>query len=88
MYHPLGVVSLDKGLYDPEYDLSAHPESRNPKGKKVREAYVHLMHCADKPMLVSAEDYRSHAFMFGFKLQKLEAAAYTGMNLKIIQIWW
>ena len=23
MYHPLGVVSLDKGFYDPEYDLSA-----------------------------------------------------------------
>ena len=40
------------------------------------------MHCADKPMLVSAEDYRSHAFMFGFNLQKLESANYTGMNLK------
>ena len=40
------------------------------------------MHCSDKPMLVRAEDYRSHAFMYGFSLQKLESAAYTGLNLK------
>ena len=40
------------------------------------------MHCSDKPMLVRAEDYRSHAFMYGFNLQKLESANYTGMNLK------
>ena len=47
----------------------------------IREAYAHLMHCADKPILVSAEDYRSHAFMYGFNLQKIESASYTGMNL-------
>ena len=87
MYHPLGVVSLDKGFYDPEYDLSASLITGNQvipsqEIQGVREAYVHLMHCADKPMLVSAEDYRSHAFMFGFNLQKLESANYTGMNLK------
>ena len=40
------------------------------------------MHCADKPMLVSAEDYRSHASLYGFNLQKLESAFYTGLNLK------
>ena len=93
MYHPLGVVSLDQGFYDPEYDLSASLIRGNQvipsqEIQGVREAYVHLMHCADKPMLVSAEDYRSHAFMFGFNLQKLESANYTGMNLKnITRIW-
>ena len=47
----------------------------------VREAYAHLMHCADKPILVRVEDYRSHVFMYGFNLQELESADYTGMNL-------
>ena len=32
-------------------------------------------------MLIGAEDYRSHAFMYGFNLQKIESASYTGMNL-------
>ena len=84
---PLARVTGDKGRYDPEHDLSASLiigtqviPSQEIQG--VREAYAHLMHCADKPMLVSAENYRSHAFMCGFNLQKLESANYIGMNLK------
>ena len=48
----------------------------------VREDYIHLMHCADNPLLVRSEDYKTQAFMFGFNLQKLESANYTGMNPK------
>ena len=81
------LYHLIKVFYDPKYDLSASLIIGNQvipsqEIQGVREAYVHLMHCADKPMLVSADDYRSHAFMFGFNLQKLESANYTGMNLK------
>ena len=87
MYHPLAHVTNDLGYYDPEHDLSASLVIGNQvipsqEIQGVREAYAHLMHCADKPMLVRAEDYRSHAFMYGFNLQKLESANYTGMNLK------
>ena len=87
MYHPLGNITNDVGIYNPEYDLSASLVIGNQvipsqEIQGVREAYAHLMHCSDKPMLVRAEDYRSHAFMYGFNLQKLESANYTGMSLK------
>ena len=87
MYHPLGNITNDVGIYNPEYDLSASLVVGNQvipsqEIQGVREAYAHLMHCSDKPILVRAEDYRSHAFMYGFNLQKLESANYTGMNLK------
>ena len=89
MYHPLAHVTNDLGYYDPEHDLAASLVIGNQvipsqEIQGVREAYAHLMHmqCSDKPMLVRAEDYRSHAFMYGFNLQKIESAAYTGLNLK------
>ena len=87
MYHPLAHVTNNLGYYDPEHDLSASLMIRNQvvpsqEIQGVREAYAHLMHCADKPILVRAEEYRSHAFMSGFNLQKLESAFYTGTNLK------
>ena len=87
MYHPLAHVTNDLGNYDPEYDLSASLIIGNQvlpsqEIQGIREAYAHLMHCADKRVLVSAEDYRSHAFLYGFNLQKLESANYTGMKLK------
>ena len=89
LYHPLANQgsAVDSGYYDPIYDLTASllignqvVPSQEIQG--VREAYVHLMHCADDPLLVRSEDYKTQAFMFGFNLQKLESAAYTGMNLK------
>ena len=85
MYHPLARVTNDLGYYDPEHDLSASLIIRNQvipsqEIQGVREAYAHLMHCADKPISVRAEDYRSHAFMYGFNLQKIESAFYTGTN--------
>ena len=78
-YHPLAHATNDKGYYDPEHDLPAsliidNQVISSQEIQGIREAYVHLMHCADKPMLISAEDYRSHAFMYGLHLQKLESA--------------
>ena len=86
MYHPLGNITNDVGISTPEYDLSASLIIGNQvipsqEIQIVRAAYAHLMHCADKPMLVRAEDCRSHAFMYGFNLQKLGSAFYTGINL-------
>ena len=71
MYHPLAHVANDLGYYDPEHDLTASFVIGNQvipsqEIQGVPEAYAHLMRCSDKPMLVRAEDYRSHAFMFGF----------------------
>ena len=89
LYHPLAHQgsAVDSGYYDPIYDLTASLVIGNQvipsqEIQGVREAYVHLMHCADNPLLVRSEDYKSQAFMSGFNLQKLESAAYTGLNLK------
>ena len=89
LYHPLSQQGdkVDSGYYNPIYDLTASLVIGNQvipsqEIQGVREAYVHLMHCADNPLLVRSEDYKTQAFMFGFNLQKLESAAYTGMNLK------
>ena len=89
LYHPLAHQgsAVDAGYYDPIYDLTASLVIGNQvipsqEIQGVREAYVHLMHCADNPLLVRSEDYKTQAFMFGFNLQKLESANYTGMNLK------
>ena len=89
LYHPLAHQgsAVDVGYYDPTYDLTASLVIGNQvipsqEIQGVREAYVHLMHCADNPLLVRSEDYKTQAFMFGFNLQKLESAAYTGLNSK------
>ena len=88
LYHPLAHQgsAVDSGYYDPIYDLTASLVIGNQvipsqEIQGVREAYVHLMHCADNPLLVRSEDYKTQAFMFGFNLQKLESAAYTGLKL-------
>ena len=39
------------------------------------------MHCSETPLLVRPDDYKYCGFQFGFNLQKLESANYTGMNL-------
>ena len=67
MYHPLAHITNDKGYYDPEHDLSASLIIGNQvipsqEIQGIRESYAHLMHCADKPILVSAEEYRSQNF--------------------------
>ena len=88
LYHPLSQQSaVDSGYYNPIYVLTASLVIGNQvipsqEIQGVREAYVHLMHCADNPLLVRSKGYKTQAFMFGFNLQKLESAAYSGMNLK------
>ena len=89
LYHPLAHQgsAVDAGYYDPIYDLIASLVVGNQvipsqEIQGVREAYVHLMHCADNPLLVRSEGFKTQAFMLGFNLQKLESANYTGMNLK------
>ena len=89
LYHPLAHQgsAVDVGYYDPVYDLTAslvigNQVTPSQEIQGVREAYVHLMHCADNPLLVRSEDYKTQAFMFGFNLQKLESAAYSSLNLR------
>ena len=88
-YHPLSQQGdkVDSGYQDPIYGLTASLVIGNQvipsqEIQFVREACVHLMHCADNPLLVRSEDYKPQAFMFGFNLQKLESAAYSGLNFK------
>ena len=79
LYHPLARQGdkVDSGYYNPIYGLTASLEIGNQvipsqEIQGVREAYVHLMHCAETPMLVRSEDYKTQAFMFGFNLEKIE----------------
>ena len=79
--------AVDVGYCDPTYDFTASLVIGNQvipsqETQGVREAYVHLMHCADNPLLVRSEDYKTQAFMFGFNLQKIESASYSGLDLK------
>ena len=64
-YHPLAHQgsAVDVGYYDPTYDLTASLVIGNQvipsqEIQGVREAYVHLMHCADNPLLVRSEAYK------------------------------
>ena len=88
MYHPLAQsTSVLYGGYDSNYDLSASLVIGNQviptqEVQGVKEAYLHLMHCSEKPFLIRAEDYQTQKFMFGFNLMKFENSSYTGMNLK------
>ena len=68
LYHPLAHQgsAVDVGYYDPTYDLTAslvigHQVVPSQEIQGVREAYVHLMHCADNPLLDRSEDYKTQA---------------------------
>ena len=62
LYHPVAHQgsAVDSGYYDPIYDLTASLVIGNQvipsqEIQVVREAYVHLMCCADNPLLVRSE---------------------------------
>ena len=66
LYYPLSQKGgkVDSGYYNPIYDLTASLVIGNQvipsqQIQGVREAYVYLMHCADNPLLVKSEDYKT-----------------------------